>query len=195
MRIPRHIYLNRFLVILQVTAFLSTIAWSQDVYSRFRVEQGSGAITRTGNMGGSCEGIDVEKGFDLAAVYREAIDMASVAVSSMDNYAADATIRANLQTWFGIKEDPVTHAVSAASVARFAKVKRYFQTVISDSGEAHNGANPALFCSEKWRWRTRWVHDPKTGKKTGNLLKDYCKTHTNMAIVLTTNASHIISWG
>lgn len=74
-------------------------------------------------MGGSCEGIDVEKGFDLAAVYREAIDMASVAVASMDNYAADATIRANLQTWFGIKEDPVTHAVSAASVARFAKVK------------------------------------------------------------------------
>lgn len=51
-----------------------------------------------------------------------------------------------------------------------------------------------LFCSEKWRWRTRWVHDSQTGKKTGKLLKDYCKTHTNMAIVLTTNAGHIISW-
>ncbi|KAJ6150246.1 hypothetical protein N7471_001445 [Penicillium samsonianum] len=172
MKIARHIYLNRFLAILQVIAFLSTSVWSQDVYTRFRVEQGSGPITRTGNTGGSCEGIDVEKGFDLAAVYREAIDMAAVAVVSMDNYASDATVRANLQTWFAIKEDPTTHAVSAASVARFAKVRRYFQTVIDESGTPHNGANPALFCSEKWRWRTRWVHDSQTGKKTGNLLKD-----------------------
>lgn len=65
----------------------------------------------------------MEKGFDLAAVYREAIDMASVAIAAMDTYASDATVRANLQTWFGIMENPATHAVSAASVSRFNTVQ------------------------------------------------------------------------
>lgn len=70
-------------------------------------------------MGGSCDDIDM----DLAAVYSEAVDMARVAVTVMNNYASDATVRASLCTFFGIQEDAATHTVSAGSVARFAKVK------------------------------------------------------------------------
>lgn len=70
-------------------------------------------------MGGSCEGIDM----DLDAVYREAIDMARVAVAAMDGYTTDATVRASLLTFFGIQEDPSTHTVSAGSAARFSTVR------------------------------------------------------------------------
>jgi hypothetical protein len=123
MKNVHYIYLNPLLVILPVIGFLSTQAWSQDVYTRFFVEKGTGPITRTGNMGGSCEGVDVEKGFDIALVYREAIDMASIALEAMNYYNSDANVRANLFTWFGIEENPTSHTVAAASVSRFDTVK------------------------------------------------------------------------
>jgi len=107
-------------VLLTLLSFLAITTLSQDVNTRFRIETGSGAITRTGNMGGSCDDIDM----DLAAVYSEAVDMARVAVTAMNNYASDATVRASLFTFFGIQEDAATHTISAGSVAQFAKVKR-----------------------------------------------------------------------
>lgn len=107
------------LLVLVACLALAITAVSQSVNTRFRIEQGTGAITRTGNMGGSCEDIDM----DLDAVYREAIDMARVAVAAMDDYTSDATVRASLFTFFGIQEDESTHTVSAGSAARFSRVK------------------------------------------------------------------------
>ncbi|KAJ5437786.1 uncharacterized protein N7458_008784 [Penicillium daleae] len=118
-------------------------------------------------MGGSCEGIDM----DLDAVYREAIDMARVAVAAMDGYTTDATVRASLLTFFGIQEDPSTHTVSAGSAARFSTVRANLQEVINDSQRQFSGLFPSLFCSEKWRWSTRYEHSKITGKPTGKLLK------------------------
>lgn len=87
-----------------------------DINTRFRVENGEGPITRSGagGWGGSCNGIDA----DLVAIYDEAIDMAREAVTAMDNYENDATIRATVQTFFGIRPDGT--AVSAADQAYFA---------------------------------------------------------------------------
>ncbi|OQE20924.1 hypothetical protein PENFLA_c015G02639 [Penicillium flavigenum] len=155
------------LLVLVACLALAITAVSQNVNTRFRIEQGTGAITRTGNMGGSCEDIDM----DLDAVYREAIDMARVAVAAMDGYTSDATVRASLFTFFGIQEDESTHTVSAGSAARFSRVKANLQEVIDDSQRQFSGLFPSLFCSEKWRWRTRYFHNRQTGKPTGQLLK------------------------
>lgn len=88
-----------------------------DVYSRFRVEQGQGPITRSGaqGYGGSCYGVDA----DLSAIYTEAIDMAQVALDALNNYATSATVRASVQTFFGIKADSSSPTTVAASDAIF----------------------------------------------------------------------------
>ncbi|KAJ5146323.1 uncharacterized protein N7515_000887 [Penicillium bovifimosum] len=159
------------LILLEIIGLLSNQAWSQDVYKRFHVEQGSGPITRTGNLGGSCDGVDVEKGFDIAKVYREAIDMASVALKALDNYDSDATVRSNLFTWFGIEENVATHTVAASSVDRFNTVQENYAELVEQSEQEDDGAEARIFCSEKWRWKTRWVYNEETGEKTGQLLK------------------------
>jgi hypothetical protein len=107
------------LLVLVACLALAITAVSQNVSTRFRIEQGTGAITRTGNMGGSCEDIDM----DLDAVYREAIDMARAAVAAMDDYTSGATVRARLFTFFGIQEDESTHTISTKSTAQFSLVK------------------------------------------------------------------------
>lgn len=96
-----------------------------DVYARFRVEQGQGPVTRSGSgtYGGSCYGTDA----DLSAIYTEAIDFAQVALDSLNSYATSATVRATVETFFGIKPDsssPTT--VSAIDSAQFAYVKCKF---------------------------------------------------------------------
>ncbi|KAJ9480815.1 hypothetical protein VN97_g12709 [Penicillium thymicola] len=72
---------------------------------------------------------------------------------------------------------------------------KFYQEVVDHSEQGSPEDNPSLFCSEKWRWRTRWVHDSQTGKNTGTLLKDdpNCKIQTNMAIFLATNTDHLIN--
>ncbi|KAJ5477751.1 hypothetical protein N7530_003260 [Penicillium desertorum] len=91
------------LLVLVACLALAITAVSQNVNTRFRIEQGTGAITRT--------------------VYREAIDMARAAVAAMDGYTSGATVRASLFTFFGIQEDESTHTLSAGSAARFSLVK------------------------------------------------------------------------
>lgn len=86
-----------------------------DVYTQFRVELSSGPVTRQGNSGGSCHGIDA----DLNAIYREAIDMAQVALDSINNYVEDSTVRATLETFFGIKEDEFTTLVDTRYLLLF----------------------------------------------------------------------------
>jgi hypothetical protein len=53
-----------------------------------------------------------------------------------------------------------------------------FADLVEDSEKKYDGVDPALFCSKKWRWRTRWVHDKEAGGRTGTLLKNDadCKT-------------------
>lgn len=111
----------------QLAFFLSLIivpTCAVDIYSRFRVEQGIGPITRspgtTGTYGGTCYGIDA----DLGTLYTEAIDMAQAALTFLDNYATSATVRATVQTYFGIKpaSDTAT-TVSLGHTALFAYAK------------------------------------------------------------------------
>jgi len=97
-------------------------SWALDINSRFRVEQGQGPVTRSGSgtYGGTCYGTDA----DLSAIYTEAIDLAQVALDSLNSYATSATVRATVETFFGIKADsssPTT--VSAIDSAQFAYVK------------------------------------------------------------------------
>lgn len=88
-----------------------------DIYSRFRVEQGIGAITRspgtTGTYGGSCYGIDA----DVAALYAEAIDMAQYALTFLDKYSTSATVRATVETYFGIQPASDTATTVSANHA------------------------------------------------------------------------------
>ncbi|PKX88842.1 uncharacterized protein P174DRAFT_379765 [Aspergillus novofumigatus IBT 16806] len=133
-----------------------------DIGSRFRVEQGQGPVTRSGSgtYGGTCYGTDA----DLSAIYTEAIDLAQVALDSLNSYATSATVRATVETFFGIKPDsssPTT--VSAIDSAQFAYVKwlTYFLLDIfgqiiafSTSTEEEEISQPGFFCDDSWRWRT-----------------------------------------
>jgi hypothetical protein len=56
---------------------------------------------------------------DLSAIYTEAIDMAQVALDALNNYATSATVRASVQTFFGIKADSSSPTTVAASDAIF----------------------------------------------------------------------------
>lgn len=91
-----------------------------DINTRFYVENGQGAVTRSGTAGtygGSCYNYDA----DLVAIYDEAIDMAQVAITALGDYASNPTIRATVQTFFGIKPDGTS--VSAAHTAYFNYAK------------------------------------------------------------------------
>lgn len=93
-----------------------------DIGSRFRVELGQVPVTRSGSgtYGGTCYGTDA----DLSAIYTEAIDLAQVALDSLNSYATSATVRATVETFFGIKPDSSTPTtVSASYSAQFAYVK------------------------------------------------------------------------
>ena len=125
-------YAGQILVIL--VSFLTITVWTLEVGEVFRIETGSnGPITRTGNLGGSCD----DNNMDLASVYRETIDMANVAVTAMNNYASDATVRATLFTFFGIKEDAATHTVSASSATRFSEVRGMSLEALECAGTAN----------------------------------------------------------
>lgn len=93
-----------------------------DIGSRFQVEMGQGPITRSGRgtYGGTCYGTSA----DLSAIYTEAIDMAQVALDSLNSYATSATVRATVETFFGIHPDSSTPTtVSAVNSAQFTYVK------------------------------------------------------------------------
>ncbi|KAM5443235.1 hypothetical protein MferCBS31731_001552 [Microsporum ferrugineum] len=156
-----------FTIIVWFTHLLSLSA-SVDVYSRFRVQMGLGPITRTDRYtGGSCEGLDV----DMQAVYNEAIDMAAVSIEAINSYATDKVIRATLKSFFGIQPDSADPTlVAAESISLLNTVRNTFQGIIDDSHNTHNGLNPGLFCSDKWAWKTRWLYNMRTGRRTGKLL-------------------------
>lgn len=83
---------------------------------------GQGPITRSGRgtYGGTCYGTSA----DLSAIYTEAIDMAQVALDSLNSYATSATVRATVETFFGIHPDSSTPTtVSAVNSAQFTYVK------------------------------------------------------------------------
>ncbi|KAF7131077.1 hypothetical protein CNMCM5793_004064 [Aspergillus hiratsukae] len=126
-----------------------------DIGSRFRVEQGQGPVTRSGSgtYGGTCYGTDA----DLSAIYTEAIDIAQVALDSLNSYATSATVRATVETFFGIKPDSSSPAtVSAIDSAQFAYVKYIFGQIIafSTSTEDEGISQPGFFCDDSWRWTT-----------------------------------------
>ncbi|OGE50200.1 hypothetical protein PENARI_c018G04463 [Penicillium arizonense] len=134
-----------------------------DVFSRFRVEQGQGLITRSGTngYGGSCYDIDA----DLSAIYTEAIDMAQVALDALNNYATSATVRASVQTFFGIKPDSSSPAtVSASDAQYFTNVKNTFEKIVAFSTQS-TGQTPGLFCDDSWRWKTQMMY-ASDGKMT-----------------------------
>ncbi|KAK9424885.1 hypothetical protein SUNI508_13338 [Seiridium unicorne] len=90
-----------------------------DINTRFRVENGQGAVTRNGNTstyGGSC----YSNSADLAAIYAEATDMAQVTVTALGTYSSNPTVRATVETFWGIKPDGTS--VSTAHQAYFSYV-------------------------------------------------------------------------
>ncbi|GLA52753.1 hypothetical protein AnigIFM63604_009629 [Aspergillus niger] len=126
-----------------------------DIGSRFRVELGQGPVTRSGSgtYGGTCYGTDA----DLSAIYTEAIDLAQVALDSLNSYATSATVRATVETFFGIKPDSSTPTtVSASYSAQFAYVKYIFGQIVafSTSTEDTGISQPGFFCDDSWRWKT-----------------------------------------
>ncbi|KAJ5181115.1 hypothetical protein N7491_000670 [Penicillium cf. griseofulvum] len=62
----------------------------------------------------------------------------------MDIYAADATIRANLQKWFGIKEDPVTKQSLTTLECRITELIRHSSALKNGAGEPDGYTNPRL---------------------------------------------------
>ncbi|PKX88626.1 uncharacterized protein P174DRAFT_473398 [Aspergillus novofumigatus IBT 16806] len=105
-------------------------------------------VTRSGSgtYGGTCYGTDA----DLSAIYTEAIDLAQVALDSLNSYATSATVRATVETFFGI--NPI-HPIDSA---QFAYVKYIFGQIIafSTSTEEEEISQPGFFCDDSWRWRT-----------------------------------------
>lgn len=108
--------------------FLISSTSAVDIGTRFRVEMGSGPILRSGKngWGGSCYGLKTADGtadLDLNALYTGAIDMASYAVYTLNNYATMPTVRATVET-FGIRLVSATGTtVDATQSALFAYVK------------------------------------------------------------------------
>lgn len=65
-----------------------------DVYTRFYVERSTSKL-------GTCAAVD------MAAIYEEVLDMATLAVAAISNYENDPVVRAHVQTYLGITEDNI----------------------------------------------------------------------------------------
>ncbi|KAJ6031530.1 hypothetical protein N7540_002262 [Penicillium herquei] len=98
----------------------------------------------------TCYGIDQ----DLNAIYAEAIDMAQVALDSLSSYATSATVRASVETFFGIKPDSSTFTtVSAGYATQFAYLKNVFEQIVafSTKTETDTIGTARFFCDDSWR--------------------------------------------
>ncbi|KMK58909.1 hypothetical protein Y699_00110 [Aspergillus fumigatus Z5] len=161
-------------------------SWALDINSRFRVEQGQGPVTRSGSgtYGGTCYGTDA----DLSAIYTEAIDLAQVALDSLNSYATSATVRATVETFFGIKADsssPTT--VSAIDSAQFAYVKYIFGQIIAFSTGTEDAkiSQPGFFCDDSWRWRTEMDYG-SDGQMNGRTISQVTADGTPLRAALST---------
>lgn len=111
-----------------VALFIISTA-AQDVYRQFAVV--NDPLEDSKHAHGSCRSLP--KDVDLQALYREAIDMARIVVTSLKRYTEDQTVRASVITFFGINEtaDPDSHEVNEAQKRDFDFMFGMFQDSLS----------------------------------------------------------------
>ncbi|KAL4946998.1 hypothetical protein BDW69DRAFT_204885 [Aspergillus filifer] len=163
--------------IINFLAIFSLIAGchASDFSSRFWVSNGTGPIRRSGggNYGGSCYGIDA----DLHAIYLEAIEMAEVALTALNDYANSPTVHATVQSFWGIEPNDGGTGVLAAHVGSFNYVIDSYSAVVEFAHESRGGdIMPGFFCDDSWAWKTKQFYNGSgdvTDQKLADRYPDY----------------------
>lgn len=108
---PRALPLGWMVLAALVSSFFP-LGVRADLYTRFYVALNP-------QQGGSCLNyLPV-----LENMYNEALLMAQAAIDAIDNYGADPSVRAQLETYFGIEPNDVGDAVSPAQAGQLAYVR------------------------------------------------------------------------